>query len=42
MKRIFAFVAALAVSIASFAQGFSSKQLLTWSSQIEATEEADV
>lgn len=42
MKRIFAFVAALAVSITTFAQGFSGKQLLTWSSHIEATDEADV
>ena len=42
MKRIFTFMAALLVSVASFAQLASEKQLVSWTSHIEATEEADV
>lgn len=41
MKRIFTFLAALVVSAAAFAQ-FTSQQLVTWTSHIEATEEADI
>ena len=41
MKRIFTFLAALVVSAAAFAQ-FTSQQLVTWTSHIEATEETDI
>jgi thiol:disulfide interchange protein DsbD len=41
MKRILTFMAALLVSAAAFAQ-FAPKQLTTWSTHLEATDEADV
>jgi len=41
MKRIFSFVAALVVSAAAFAQ-FAPKQLVTWTSHIEATDDTDL
>ena len=41
MKRILTFMAALLVSVASFAQP-GDRQLVSWSSHIETTEDADV
>ena len=41
MKRIFSLMAALLVSVASFAQ-IAPKQLVTWTSHVEAADEADV
>ena len=41
MKRIFSLTAALLVGIAAFAQ-IAPKQLITWTSHVEAADEADV
>ena len=41
MKRIFFLMAALLVSVATFAQ-IAPKQLVTWTSHVEAADEADV
>ena len=41
MKRIFTFLAAFLVSAAAFAQ-FTAQQLTTWTTHLEATDQADV